>query len=66
MAQMRESSSGRPRESSVALRGPIIDVAYAGDEQTLELPNGHSVTAQVHRGKVTVRLKHSDGKTRSA
>ena len=42
------------------------DVAYANDEQTLELPNGDSVAVRVRHGKVTVRLKHPDRKTRAA
>ena len=42
------------------------DVTYAADEQILELPNGDSVALRVRRGKVTVRLKRADRKTRAA
>ena len=42
------------------------DVAYTADDQTLELPNGDTVTVRVTRGKAIVRLKYSGRKTRAA
>ena len=42
------------------------DVAWGGDEQSLELPNGDVVGVRVARGKVTARLKHSGRKSRAA
>ena len=42
------------------------DVAWGGDEQSIELPNGDVVGVRVARGKVTARLKHSGRKSRAA
>jgi hypothetical protein len=42
------------------------DVAWGGDEQSIELPNGDVVGVRVVRGKVTARLKHSGRKSRAA
>jgi hypothetical protein len=42
------------------------DVAYASDEQALELPNGDVVSVRVNRGKATVGVKHSSHKPRAA
>ena len=42
------------------------DVAWGGDEQRIELPNGDVGGVRVARGKVTARLKHSGRKSRAA
>jgi len=42
------------------------DVAWAADDQTLQIPNGDLVSVSVKRGKVVVRLKHTRHRTRAA
>jgi hypothetical protein len=42
------------------------DVAHTADDQTLELPNGDTVTVRVTRGKAIVRLRRAGRKTRAA
>lgn len=42
------------------------DVAYASDDQMLDLPNGDTVRVRVTRGKATVRVRRHGRKTHAA
>jgi formylmethanofuran dehydrogenase subunit D len=42
------------------------DVAWAVDDQTLQVPNGDVVSVRVKRGKVVVRLTQARRRTRAA
>ncbi|MBI4704971.1 MAG: hypothetical protein HY744_28020 [Deltaproteobacteria bacterium] len=44
----------------------LDDVAYAADDQTLELPGGHLVRVRVARGRVAVRVERCPKRTRAA